>query len=226
MRLMLCAVSALALLGCGERSDPVAVDDGAVVADGGVVAGDNPDAETLGSPETPATLGAENNAIPSPLPASTFVRWATLSNTVEIDTSKLALEKSDDAAVRAFAQRMIDEHGRTGQRLQQVASLAGAAVVASETDPAGVDPLGSATVLARLRQADRGAAFDREYKLAQVQAHEWTIELFEEAESADAMPAQLKTFAEQTLPALRQHLEMARDLPGDLPGAVVAPVVR
>lgn len=220
MRLMLCAASALALAACGQPADTPA-ETGTVIAEGEAPAGDNPDADTLGSPQTPATLGAENNAIPSPLTADAFVRLATLSNTLEIDTSRLALEKSQDSAMRAFAQRMIDEHGRTGQRLQQAAGAAGGGAV--NADAGAADPLGGATVLARLREADPGAEFDREYKLAQVQAHEWTIELFEEADGADALPEPLQNFAEQTLPSLRQHLEQARSLPADIPAAGTAP---
>jgi putative membrane protein len=211
---MICAASVLALAACGERADLDTNE--AVVADGGVVGAETPAGETLGDPATPATIGTENNAIPEPLSAAAFVRLAKLSNQLEINSSQLALEKSRDAAVRVFAEKMVADHRRVGELMEQIV----AADASFQEETGGMDPLASDVVMARLRQAEAGAAFDREYKLAQIQAHEWTIELFEEASDEATVPEPMQAFAEQTLPALRQHLEMARALPAALPVGV------
>jgi len=204
-RYLLCAAAALVLSACGRDVD-TAVNEP-------VVNPAAPDIETLGDPETPATLGAENNEIPQPLTDTEFVRLAKLANQHEIESSRLALEKTQDPEVRAFAQRMIDDHTRVGQQMEQVA----AATPNLQETTQGADPLGADVVMARLRQANAGVEFDREYKIAQMQAHEWTIELFEEATGEEALNEGLQAFADQTLPALRQHLDLARNLDVEAP---------
>lgn len=211
-RILLCAAAALALAACEQPTD-TAVNEPTI--------GAGPDVATLGEPETPATLGAENNAIPDPLSDSEFVRLAKLANQAEINTSRMALEKTQDPEVRAFAQRMIDDHTRLGQRMEQVA----AAVPNLGESTQGMDPLATDVVMARLRQARDGAEFDREYKIAQMQAHEWTIELFEEASSQDALNQGLKALADETLPSLRQHLEAVQALEINLEGSGAAPTM-
>jgi len=204
-RYLLCAAAALVLSACGRDVD-TAVNEP-------VVNPAAPDIETRGDPETPATLGAENNEIPQPLTDTEFVRLAKLANQHEIESSRLALEKTQDPEVRAFAQRMIDDHTRVGQQMEQVA----AATPNLQETTQGADPLGADVVMARLRQANAGVEFDREYKIAQMQAHEWTIELFEEATGEEALNEGLQAFADQTLPALRQHLDLARNLDVEAP---------
>lgn len=210
--LFACAAAAIALAACNPNTGQTGSD---TVTASGPGDANAPDAQTLGDPETPATLGADNNAIPQPLTDAAFVRLAKLSNQLEIDTSQLALQKSNDSGIKQFAQRMIDDHAQAGRQLE---SAAGAVSNLGESTQ-GPDPLGGQTILARLRQAS-GADFDREYKLAQIQAHEWTVELFEDAKDADALNAGLKTFANQTLPKLRDHLTQARALGPALPAGV------
>ena len=65
--------------------------------------------------------------------------------------------------------------------------------------------------LKRLHTAD-GADFDRRYADSMgVKAHEDTVKLFQKASMGAADP-EVKAFAAKTLPTLRHHLQMARDL--------------
>jgi putative membrane protein len=62
-----------------------------------------------------------------------------------------------------------------------------------------------------------GSDFDRRYAESMgVDAHEDTIELFEKA-AGSAEDADIKAFAQKTLPKLQQHLKMARELVEGLP---------
>ncbi|HEY7544554.1 MAG TPA: DUF4142 domain-containing protein, partial [Blastocatellia bacterium] len=56
-----------------------------------------------------------------------------------------------------------------------------------------------------------GAEFDREYMSLMVKDHEKAVALFEK-ESKDGKDQELKTWAGNTLPTLREHLQMARDV--------------
>lgn len=55
------------------------------------------------------------------------------------------------------------------------------------------------------------SSFDQAYANNQDKAHEATIKLFEER-AADGKDADLKAFASDTLPNLREHLAHAKDL--------------
>ena len=63
-----------------------------------------------------------------------------------------------------------------------------------------------------------GAQFDQAYAKAMVEDHEEAVALFE-AQTKNGRDAAVKEFASKTLPKLRDHLEMARKLPGAGGGA-------
>ena len=47
-----------------------------------------------------------------------FVRDVTLKNMAEVELSRLALDKTTNLDIKAFAQRMIDDHGAAGNHLK------------------------------------------------------------------------------------------------------------
>jgi putative membrane protein len=62
-----------------------------------------------------------------------------------------------------------------------------------------------------------GAEFDRKYMDQMVKDHEKTVSLFER-ESTKGSDAEVKAWAAKTLPALREHLRMARDIESRVKG--------
>lgn len=60
-----------------------------------------------------------------------------------------------------------------------------------------------------------GAEFDREYLKMDLKDHKKAIELFEK-QARSGRDAELKAFAEKTLPTLREHHQMARDIAGKM----------
>ena len=56
-----------------------------------------------------------------------------------------------------------------------------------------------------------GAKFDKAFSEWAVKSHEKTISAFQK-EAKDGKDADVKAWAEKTLPTLQHHLEMARDL--------------
>lgn len=136
-----------------------------------------------------------------------FMKQAAENNHAEIESSKLALTKATDPQVKAFAQKMIDDHGKTGQELAALASAKGVEL------PDGPSLIQKGK-LKLLSMAD-GADFDRRYSETMGhEAHRETIELFRKAANEVSDP-EVKAFASKTLPALQQHLEMAGKLPAD-----------
>lgn len=133
-----------------------------------------------------------------------FIMEASASDVFEIESSKLALQKGNDAT-KTFAQKMIADHEKTTAELK--ALLATGKVkgepVATLTD----DFKGDVEDLAKLSGDD----FNKQYIDDQVDAHEDAVDLFkryaEEGENAD-----LKAWAAKMLPALQHHYQMAQDL--------------
>lgn len=142
-------------------------------------------------------------AVPAAFAASDdFVDSAAEGGIAEVVTGKLALEKSQNAEVRKFAEQMVNDHTKVNQELMALAKRLNIDV----PDEA------SLTDKARKMILDmREESFDRAYANNQVDAHEKTIELFKrEAESSDK--AELKAFAKEKLPALEHHLQDAKKL--------------
>ncbi|WP_105386534.1 DUF4142 domain-containing protein [Neorhizobium alkalisoli] len=136
-----------------------------------------------------------------------FVAKASASDIFEIETSKLALQKGDDAA-KKFAQQMITDHEKASAELKELISSG----KVQGTPAAGLtgDHKEGFDELAKLA----GAEFTEEYFDDQVDAHEDAVDLFkryaEEGDNAD-----LKAWAGKLLPALEHHYTMAKDLDKD-----------
>lgn len=131
-----------------------------------------------------------------------FVEEASAKGIAEIETSKLALTKSTAADIKAFAQRMIDDHTAANRELASIAKRKNLKV----STEAELTNKAKAFVL---KQRD-GESFDEAYVKNQVNAHEQTIELFKKA--AVSKDVELAAFATATLPKLEHHLHDAQDL--------------
>ena len=66
-----------------------------------------------------------------------------------------------------------------------------------------------------LSRLEQGGDFDKEFVRVMVAEHEKAVALFERA-AGTLGDADLKAYAEKTLPTLRHHLEMARSLAREL----------
>lgn len=137
--------------------------------------------------------------------AEDFVEEASAKGYAEIETGKLALEKSQTQEVRDFAQTMITDHGLANKELAVIAQK-------KNLDVADDTELLNKAKAFILKQRD-GQSFDEAYANNQVMAHEQTIELFQKATRMN--DAELKAFAQKTLPKLQHHLDMANQLVDD-----------
>ncbi|CAG9250288.1 conserved hypothetical protein [Burkholderia diffusa] len=131
-----------------------------------------------------------------------FVDKAGIVGKTELQASQLALDRSSNPDVKAFARRMIDDHGRVAAELRRLGAQKGLPVQTRML----VDP-----ALTALRTMN-GDAFDKGYiALAGPNAHEAAIRLYE-AEARNGHDPQLRAFAADTLPTLKAHLGAARAL--------------
>ena len=140
--------------------------------------------------------------------SNSFVDNAAAGGIAEIETSRLALEKSQSADIKAFANMMITDHGKANDELASIAKANDIEVPDSTT----------LVKQAKEKILDlRDESFDAAYANNQVKAHEETIELFKkEANTVTDDKAkgatELKAFAQKMLPALEKHLTAAKEL--------------
>ena len=137
-------------------------------------------------------------------PTATFVQSAVVGNLFEVEASKLALDRSQSAAVKTFAQRMVDEHSAAGVKFTEAANQAKLPL-----PPFRLDAEHQA-MLAELR-AKQGADFDRSYIDMQQKTHVDAVELFK-GYAATGDNAALKATAAELLPKLQQHLDQVSKL--------------
>lgn len=131
-----------------------------------------------------------------------FVETASEKGLAEIENGKLAVQKSQSADVREFAQMMINDHETANRELVEL------------SNQLKLQPSDDAAMMDRVKKLIleyREGSFDKAYANNQVSAHEETLELFQEqAQNADVPP--LQDYAKKYLPKLEAHLEQAKKL--------------
>jgi putative membrane protein len=137
-----------------------------------------------------------------------FVDKAAAGGIAEVETSRLALEKSASADIKKFAKMMITDHSKANHDLAALAKKFDIEVPDSTT----------LTKQAKEKILDmRDESFDAAYADNQVKAHEETIDLFKKEANTvtdDRVKGatELKGFAQEMLPTLEKHLKMAKKL--------------
>ncbi len=135
-----------------------------------------------------------------------FVQNASIGGAFEVQSSQLALDRSQNSDIRAFAQNMVDDHTAASEKL--MALLPNTDVPAAQIK-GGLDSKHQ-KMLDKLT-ADKDTDFDSDYIAAQKKAHKEAVGLFKDyAKSGE--DATLKDFATQTLPTLQGHQDMVKKL--------------
>ena len=132
----------------------------------------------------------------------TFVKEAASGGIAEVQLSKLA-QKSENAEVKSFADRMVRDHTAANEQLTAIAGSLGVEL------PKALDSEHD-----RIReklQTLHGKAFDEQYVHAMVEDHNKAVKLFQQQERT-GHNAELKQFAQKTLPTLEEHQKMALQL--------------
>lgn len=134
-----------------------------------------------------------------------FVQKASEGNLFEIESSKIALQKTSAKDVKDFAQRMVADHTQIGDQLKKALNDSGTGLT-----PATVLDNDHQNTINSLNAA-APTTFDNLYAQAQVKAHDEAVNLFTGyAQNGD--DAVLKKFASNTLPMLKEHQALAHTL--------------
>jgi putative membrane protein len=133
--------------------------------------------------------------------AAAYVDAAGKSDMYEIESSKLALQKSQNPQIKAFANAMIRDHTKTTKATMAAAKKAGM------NPPPPAPDAGVTASLTELQNAS-GADFDRLYLGQQMPAHQAALDLHRSYAANGDQPA-LKASAKAAVPIVQRHIDMA-----------------
>lgn len=140
-----------------------------------------------------------------------FVTQAAHDGMNEVELARLANERAVNKEVKAFAQRMLADHGKANAELMELAKKKNI-TLPTETDNAKSDKLTlSSRNAEQVTRNAKGDDFDRSYMDMMVDDHKKAVDLFEDA-SKDCEDAEIKIFASQKLDILKQHLKTAETI--------------
>jgi putative membrane protein len=131
----------------------------------------------------------------------TFVEQATTGNLAEIQAGQMALTKGSSPEVKQLAQAMVADHSSAADQLSQIAQQNGLNLPTQPTAAQRADAQHLSTL--------NGPQFDEAFARHEVEDHQKVIAQFQAEVKSGRDPA-LKSFAQQTLPALQKHLRLAQ----------------
>ncbi len=145
------------------------------------------------------TASSNMNATPTNQTANDFMLTAASAGMMEVELGKLAQQNASNADVKAFGQRMVEDHGKANAELKSIA--------AAKNVTLPVDLIAEHQKHVDAMKKMSGADFDKHYMSMMVEDHKKDIAEFEKASQNE--DAEVKGFAAKTLPILKQHLDLA-----------------
>jgi len=149
---------------------------------------------SAGAPVAAAQLSKSDQA---------FVRMAADANMTEAHEGQMAEDRAASQGVKDFAQKLIQDHSNAYGKLLDLAQKNG------ESIPRGIDARRNPEI-AQLSKL-KGNAFDSRFIQDEVRDHEKTIAAFRN-EAEHGQNADLKSYANEELSTLRDHLKIAQQL--------------
>lgn len=132
-----------------------------------------------------------------------FAQQAAADGIAEVELADLALERAANNEVKTLANHIKQDHQQANDKLQSLATRKGVTVTEQTDDK-------------HKREKERlsklqGAEFDQAYVKALIKEHEKDIKAFEK-QAKNGKDPDLKAFANESLPKLREHLDHAKQI--------------
>jgi putative membrane protein len=129
-----------------------------------------------------------------------FVEKAARSNMAEIKFSEIAIAKSTDSLVKSFAQKMVDEHTKAQNELEDIADDFRGVEWPNDLDQ------GHESIREQLDSVPAGFTFDTLFLGTQERTHLAARTTFQTA-TTTTTEARVKSYATKYLPAIQAHLD-------------------
>jgi len=148
---------------------------------------------------------AASSSMKAPAADAAFVKQASAAGLAEVALGQLGADKGQSQDTKTFGQQMVTDHTKANDELTRIAGTKG---LTPSSEPMPADQKAAKAI-----EAKSGDAFDKAFAAKMVADHKKAVALFTK-ESTSGKDPELKAFATQTLPTLKQHLEMAQQLGG------------
>ena len=158
------------------------------------------------SPTEIKTSATETKALADPKASAAdtaFIKKAADGGMTEVELGKIAEKNGEKDDVKSFGSHMVKDHGQANDELKSVASKMNVTV----PDKVSAEHQAKIDKMSKLS----GAALDSAYAKEKVASHEKTIASFEAAKGKVGNE-DLKKFIDDTLPVIKEHLEMAKKM--------------
>lgn len=148
-------------------------------------------------------VGSSGNSAKLGMSDQKFMKEAAQGGMAEVELGRLAQQKASSDDVKKFGQRMVDDHSKANDKLKELANAKGVNLPQSlnAKDQATKDRLSKLS----------GEQFDKAYMTDMLKDHKKDISAFQ-SESNMGHDVDVKNFATQTLPTLRDHLKDAQGI--------------
>jgi putative membrane protein len=159
----------------------------------------------IAAPAASFAQGAATRSAPRATASTTdksFLTDAAQGDAAEVKIGTLAEKNGGSAEAKDFGKTLVTDHTKAGQQVKATAQQFGTTVEEQPNSEQQKDY----DKLAKLK----GAAFDKEFARMSVEDHQKDIAKFQK--EADAKDGPVSTLAEQQLPTLKKHLQMAQSL--------------
>jgi putative membrane protein len=134
-----------------------------------------------------------------------FTKNVAVSDMFEVQSGQLASEKAQNGDVKSFGEQMVADHTKTTDELKALIKDKGIEVeLPGDLDEQHQTKLDELNGLSQTQ-------FDKEYVRMQIDAHQKAVDLFG-SYAVGGEIADLKEWAQDTLPTLKEHLEHAQKL--------------
>jgi len=156
--------------------------------------------EKVDSPATQPTVQADENT-------ASFLVKAANGQMTEVQLGELAQQKGMNQKVKDFGSMMVHDHSAVNEKVKALAAQRNVTLPTAVSDESQKD--------IKDCSAKTGKDFDKSFMTAMVKKHEATIDMFEKAAN-DSKDADVKTFINNTLPKVREHLDSAKAIRKEL----------
>jgi putative membrane protein len=145
-------------------------------------------------------------ATPAKLTPDSLLNRANQMNQEEENMMRLAQNKAgDNQALKTMATTITEDHKANQQALEALAKQENVNLKNNDNNSPAYN---------RLKNL-KGAAFNQAFLNDQIRDHERALKLFEEARN-QAQKREIKVYIDETIPILRSHLQMAKNMKNDM----------
>ncbi|MEB0048202.1 MULTISPECIES: DUF4142 domain-containing protein [unclassified Pseudomonas] len=136
-----------------------------------------------------------------------FINDASAKGVADIEASRLAHQKTESKEIKDYTIVVINDRTTANQHLAKIAKQLHLPVAPRE------EVVDKAKAL--MPHVKDGVTFDQAYAASQVKTNQEAIDQLQQEAQATDVP-EIKAFAQETLPKLQNHLQMAKALQASL----------